>query len=182
MVKTNITHLLTAQDQLKQNLAQYLVPAADSIKAACLARNVSAPRIIFASPPEQISADVFPTVASPMVAKDAPTQRRHISPRMPKAHIASPPAEDTFADITEQEFRQLDTRAIGNITLCDVRETYRMIWNYFKEQGDKSVVLTKKTMNELGAKMGSLLRVLKFLKSMHRIALTKDNNVLWIEQ
>jgi hypothetical protein len=193
-VKTNITHLLAAQDQLKQNLAQYLVPAADTVKGACLARNVSAPRIVFASPPpDQALTYVSPPVAPPAPvlrptaekkapAPSLPKQSRHISPRPAKAHIAPPPTKDRFADITDEEFRQLDTRAFGNITLGDVRDTYRLIWNYFKQQGDKSVILTTKAMSELGAKMGSLLRVLKFLKSLRRIALTKDDNVRWIEQ
>jgi hypothetical protein len=34
-----------------------------------------------------------------------------------------------------------------------------MIWNFDKEQDDKSVVLTRKVIAELGAKMSGLLRV-----------------------
>jgi hypothetical protein len=203
-VKTTITQLFTAQDQLKQNLAQYLMPAAESIKGACLARSRPAPRIVFAaSPTEQPSTDTLPIeslkvappppVLPPVAEKKAPTppvpkHNRHTSPRVAKPHPPLPPAppppaaEEPFVDITEDEFRRLDTRAFGNIPLAEVRDVYRMIWNFYKDQDDKSVVLTRKAMGELGAKMSCLLRVLKFLKSLRRITLTKDDNVRWVSQ
>jgi hypothetical protein len=196
-IQANMTHLFTAQDQLKQNLAQYLVPTAESIKNACIARNLPTPRVVFSSPtatqalpevplapaPALASAPVAPPlaiIAGKAATPAAPKQGRHISPRQPKP--LPQPQFCEFAEITEEEFASLDIRTMGHVTLGEVRDVYKFIWGHFKDLDDKKAVLTRKLISESGAKMRALPTALRFLKSLHRIDLTKQGDVKWISQ
>jgi hypothetical protein len=188
-LKTNMDHIYTAQDHLKQNLANYLVPAADSIKNACIARNLPTPRVSFSSPasaqPQQPQPQAVAPVVAPVRPKVAPTpaavkNSRHVSPR--PAKVPPPPQFCEFVDITEEEFASLDTRTMGHVTLAEVRDVYKFIWGYFKDLEDKKGVLTRKLISESGAKMRALPTALKFLKSIRRIDLTKQGDVKWTGQ
>jgi hypothetical protein len=192
-LRVNTAQLFTIQDQLKQNLAQYLIPTAESIKLACTARSLPTPRVVFSSPgtemtppkvsvqfpaPEPIPAPV-PALVEPKVRTPvAPKQTRHVSPRPPKQPLPPPPFCD-FVDITDEEFASLDTRTMGHITIGEVRDVYKFIWTFFKDADDKKGILTRKLISESGARMRALPTALKFLKSLHRIDLTKQGDVKW---
>jgi hypothetical protein len=190
-IQANMTHLFTAQDQLKQNLAQYLVPTAESIKNACIIRNLPTPRVVFSSPGDTRGSPEIPLAAvaatqplSIVTAKPAtpaaPKQNRHISPRVAKP--APPPQFGEFVEITEEEFASLDIRTMGHVTLSEVRDVYKFIWSHFKDLDDRKAILTRKLISESGAKMRALPTALRFLKSLHRIDLTKQGDVKWISQ
>ena len=187
-VKTDLTQLATAQELLKQNLTQYLVPSSEMIKQACTARNLPAPKIVFSAPgqtqleekpaPVQVEQQ-NPVKAIPKKTQQEPKAKRPATPKGRKARMPPEPPAIEIVDITEDEFAKLDLR-MGHITRQELQEVYVFIANWYKQREDRTEVLTRQELAKSGVKMRAINSILRYLKCLKRIDLTKSGDVKWI--
>jgi hypothetical protein len=188
-LKLKISELGDARDLLQKNLGQYLAPASQAVKNACIARNLPAPRIRFGSPtaPQAPVEDVQPVKLAPSPAQSVKPAAipakpvRATSPKPVKA-VTLPLPVCQMREITEEEFASLDTRTMGHITMVELCEVYQFIWSFFNEQDHRNATLTRKVIADSGIRMRALPTALRFLKSLRRIDLTKQGDVKWLSQ
>ena len=187
-LKSDVTQLATAQDLLKQNLTQFLVPSSEMIKQACVERNLPAPKIVFSSPKEATieskPAPVpveqpNPVKALPKKTQQEPKPKRPTTPKGRKARMPPEPPAIEIIDITDDEFAKLDLR-MGHITRQELQEVYVFIANWYKQREDRTEVLTRQELAKSGVKMRAINSILRYLKVLKRIDLTKSGDVKWI--
>ncbi|BFZ04349.1 hypothetical protein BsWGS_07388 [Bradybaena similaris] len=76
-----------------------------------------------------------------------------------------------FVEVTNEEFLSVSELVRGKVKLDDVNRTYRMLWQHFKEEGNKEA-LSPQEMNSMGLRVSGAtgeakLKVLRALKLCH---------------
>jgi hypothetical protein len=182
---TNIAKLAEAQDSLKQNLAQFLVPASESITSACTARHLPPPRIAFGSPisPDRKSnLSLEDTIQPHKVPDPVPPPPKAVVKKKSQSKTQILPVFE-FRQITSEEYATLDPRTMGHVSMAEVQDTYKNIWNWFTSSDvEKGSVLSRRQISQTLPKARALPTALRFLKSLRRIDLTRDGDVKLAEQ
>jgi hypothetical protein len=180
-LKTKIGTLNEQQDLLKQNLAQFLVPASEAITNACRARNLPAPRIAFGSPRSPIQNSKIPaepTLITDSISNQLPSASKGTMRRKSMGSKTQILPTVEFHQVTAEEYATLDPRTMGHVSMPEVQEVYRHIWSHFNAAGFESdAILARRDVLQAMPKVRALPTALRFLKSLRRIDLNKEGDI-----
>ncbi|KAH9525451.1 hypothetical protein Btru_001466 [Bulinus truncatus] len=83
-----------------------------------------------------------------------------------------------FTEISNSEFMSVSDLTRGRVKLDDLNRTYRLLWQHFKEEGNKAA-LTQKEMNTLGLRVSGATgeAKLKILRALKLCEISRNGDV-----
>lgn len=181
-IRSDCEKLSQEQDSLKVFLEKYLQPTSQSINDACIARGLPTPRITFASSPIEskvVEAEIQPkinTISKPPIPKKPTTPRKQsFGQRRNQKTVVE--EEPEFVQITEEEIENLDTRTMGRVRLQELQAAYQAIWNFYHLTDDKNKEMKRADFKDCEIKLTNLNTVLRYLKVLKRVDLSKEGNI-----